>query len=415
MTSVLFQNFGCRVNQAEAFAWAEELQNRGLKLERAVERSDLIVVNTCTLTHRADRDVRRFLRKAVRLNPDVGFVLTGCSVALEAGRFADWPGVRLVVPNEDKARLADRVLGLVGESAPGPAEPFRSRALLKVQDGCDCSCAFCIIPSVRGRGRSLPAAEVRARVRRYAQQGYAEVVLSGVHLASYGADLAPRTSLVELLGTLEGEADGIRIRLSSLDPRFLSDALLARLAAGTMICPHFHFSLQSGADAVLEGMGRRAAAARFAEILGRLAEAVPDVALGADMLVGFPGESDEDFERTVGFVEASPLTYCHVFSFSPRAGTPAAARPQIGARVKKARSARLRALAAEKNLVFRRRFLGRESDAVVIKRRGLGGEVLTPNYIKVRVPDGLPEARRRVRVRIEGVSADATEGRVRRP
>ena len=340
MTSVLFQNFGCRVNQAEAFAWAEELQGRGLKLERTIEGSDLIVVNTCTLTERAEGDVRRFLRKAVRLNPAVGLVLTGCSVALGAGRYADWPQVRLVVPNEDKARLADRVLGLVGEAAPRPAEPFRSRALLKVQDGCDCRCAFCVIPSVRGRGRSRPAEEVRARVRRYADQGYAEVVLSGVHLASYGTDLTPRTSLLELLESLDGEAGGIRIRLSSLDPRYLSDALLAHLGASAVIRPHFHLSLQSAADAVLEGMGRRAPAGRFEEILGRLASAVPDAALGADMLVGFPGETDEDFERTLDFVGGAPLTYCHVFSYSPRAGTPAAGRPQVGAGVKTARSAR---------------------------------------------------------------------------
>jgi threonylcarbamoyladenosine tRNA methylthiotransferase MtaB len=162
-------------------------------------------------------------------------------------------------------------------------------------------------------------------------------------------------------------------------------------------------------------MGRRAPAGRFEEILGRLASAVPDAALGADMLVGFPGETDEDFERTLDFVEASPLTYCHVFSYSPRAGTPAAGRPQVGAGVKTSRSARLRALAGAKNLAFRRRFLGRETDAVVVKRRGSGGEVLTPNFIKVRVPGGLPPAGRPVRVRIEAAGADAADGRVVRP
>lgn len=415
MTSVLFQNFGCRVNQAEAFAWAEEFQSRGLKLERTIERSDLIVINTCTLTHRAESDVRRFLHKAVRINPDVRLVLTGCSVALDRTRYADWPQVCLVVPNEDKARLADRVLGLVGESPPRPAESFRSRALLKVQDGCDCRCAFCIIPSVRGGGRSLPAVEVLSRVWRFAEHGYAEVVLSGVHLSSYGADLVPRTTLLDLLEKLEAETAGIRIRLSSLDPRFLSDAFLDHLAASKAICPHFHISLQSGADGVLERMGRRIAAARFAEILGRLAGGIPGAALGADMIVGFPGETEEDFERTVRFVEASPLSYLHVFSYSPRAGTPAAVLPQVGTKIRKARAARLRSLAGEKNFAFRRIFLGWESDAVVIKRRGAGGEVLTPNYIKVHVSGGLPEARTRVRIRISDVTAAATEGGILLP
>ncbi|MBN2205984.1 MAG: MiaB/RimO family radical SAM methylthiotransferase [Candidatus Aminicenantes bacterium] len=414
MTSVFFQNFGCRVNQAEAFAWAEALQRGGLRLERGPERSDLIVVNTCTLTHRAESDVRRFLRKAVRINPAAGLVLTGCSIALGAERFADWPQVRLVVPNADKDRLPERVLGLVGASSPVPAEPFRSRALLKVQDGCDCRCSFCIIPSVRGRGRSLPPDDVRARVRRFAEQGFAEVVLSGVHLASYGTDLSPRASLAGLLEALESDAAGIPVRLSSLDPRFLTDDLPDRISASRILRPHFHLSFQSGADAVLEAMGRRMPAARFGEILDRLAAAVPDGAFGADMLVGFPGETDEDFERTIRFVEASPLTYCHVFSYSARAGTPAAVRPQVAPGVKKARSARLRDLAGAKNLAFRRRLSGRAMEGVVVRRRGAGGEVLTENYIKVRVPSGLPEARSRVRVEIVGASAAETEGRVAR-
>lgn len=415
MTSVFFQNFGCRVNQAEAFAWAEELQSGGLRLERSLERSDLIVVNTCTLTHRADGDVRRFLRKAARLNPAAGLVLTGCAVEAEAERFAGLPPVRLVVPNAEKDRLAERVLELVGASAPVPAEPFRSRALLKVQDGCDCRCAFCIIPSVRGRGRSLPPDDVRARVRRFAEQGFAEVVLSGVHLASFGTDLDPRASLAGLLEALERDATGVPIRLSSLDPGFLTEELLDRIAAGRGVRPHVHLSLQSGADGVLEAMDRRVPAARFAEILGRLAGAVPDAALGADFLVGFPGETDEDFERTFRFVEAWPLTYCHVFSYSQRAGTPAASRPQVAAGVKKARSARLRDLAAAKNLAFRRRLRGRTWDAVVVRRRGAVGEVLTENYVKVRVADGLPAARSRVRVEILDADAATTEGRVVHP
>jgi threonylcarbamoyladenosine tRNA methylthiotransferase MtaB len=415
MTSVLFQNFGCRVNQAEAFEWADELQGRGLRLERTIEGSDLIVVNTCTLTRRAEGDVRRFLRKAVRLKPGVGLVLTGCSVAFGAESFADWPQVRLIVPNEDKARLADRVLGLVGEGEAGAARPLRSRAMLKVQDGCDCRCAFCIIPSARGRGRSLPPADVVARVRRYADQGFAEVVLSGVHLASYGRDLDPRESLLGLLERLEAEAGDVRLRLSSLDPRYLSGSLLDRLASSRVIRPHFHISLQSASDAVLEGMGRRAGAARFGEILDRLAAARPDAALGADLLVGFPGETDDDFERTFRFVESSPLTYAHVFPFSPRVGTPAAVLPQVAAGVKTARAARLRALAAAKNLAFRRRFVGRAADAVVVGRRGVGGEALTPNYIKVRVADGLPAAGKPARIAIVSANAAATEGRVVRP
>jgi len=413
MTSVLIHNFGCRVNQAEAFGWAEELQSGGLRLERDIERSDLVVVNTCTLTNRAEADVRRFLRKVVRLNPSARLVLTGCSVALNRARFEEGPRVWLVVPNEDKARLADRILDLVGTAAaPRRAEPFRSRALVKIQDGCDFRCAFCIIPFVRGGGRSLPAAEVLSKVRRFADQGFAEVVLSGVHLSSFGTDLVPRTSLLDLLATLEERAGGIRLRLSSLDPRFLTAELLDFFAASKTVCPHFHLSLQSGSDAVLERMGRRICVARFDEILSGLAARLPGAALGADIIVGFPGESDEEFERTRRFVEESPLTYLHVFSYSPRPGTPAAALPQLDARFKKERSASLRALAVDKNFAFRRALRGWEFEAVVIKRRGAGGEVLTPNYVKIRVADGLPEVKARIRVRIGEVTSAATEGRV---
>lgn len=350
LTSVLIHNFGCRVNQAEAFGWAEELQSRGLRLERDIERSDLVVVNTCTLTNRAESDVRRFLRKVVRLNPSARLVLTGCSVALNRARYEGEPQVWLVVPNEDKVRLADRIMDLAGTAAaPRRAEPFRSRALVKIQDGCDFRCAFCIIPFVRGGGRSLPAAEVLSKVRRFADQGFAEVVLSGVHLSSFGTDLVPRESLLDLLATLEERAAGIRLRLSSLDPRFLTAELLDYFAASKAVCPHFHLSLQSGSDAVLERMGRRIGAARFEEILSGLAARLPGAALGADIIVGFPGESDEEFERTRRFIEASPLTYLHVFSYSPRAGTPAADLPQLGAKVKKERSASLRALSGDKN------------------------------------------------------------------
>jgi threonylcarbamoyladenosine tRNA methylthiotransferase MtaB len=412
MTSVLIHNFGCRVNQAEAFGWAEELQSRGLRLEKDIARSDLVVVNTCTLTNRAESDVRRYLRRVTRLNPSARLVLTGCSVALDRARFEGGPQVWLVVPNEDKAHLADRVLALVGAAPARPIEPFRSRALIKIQDGCDFRCAFCIIPAVRGGGRSLAAAEILSKVRGFAERGFAEVVLSGVQLGSYGTDLVPRTSLLELLETLEKEAGGIRLRLSSLDPRFMTAGLLDFFAASRAVCPHFHLSLQSGSDTVLERMGRRIGATRYCEILTRLAECVPGAALGADIIVGFPGETEEEFDRTRRFVEASPLTYLHVFSYSPRAGTPAAVLPQLDAKVKKRRSASLRALAKDKNLAFRRTFVGRESEAVVIKRGGALGEVLTPNYIKVLVAGGLPQAGACVRVRISRATPAVTEGRV---
>jgi threonylcarbamoyladenosine tRNA methylthiotransferase MtaB len=382
------RNFGCRVNRAEAFSWSEKLQDGGLVEIDDWTRSDLILVNTCTLTGRADRDVRRFVRRAGRDNPEARIVVTGCLAERVPETFNGVPQVWMVLPNGAKEELADRILAEFSSPAPAAVPRVRrGRAVLKVQDGCDSRCAYCIIPSVRGPGRSLPLRDVLTSAADLAGRGYREVVLAGIHLASYGRDLDPSSSLVRLAEETARIPGVARVRLSSLDPRALKDDDIRRLTDHPRICPHFHLSLQHASDAVLERMNRGRSALRQAENLDLLRRLLPDAALGADFLVGFPGETDEEFEALYDFASASALSYFHVFAFSPRTGTPAAGFDKpVSEKVKTERANRLRRLSGEKSRAFREKFRGSVRPGVVVGRRSGGAAVLTDNFIEVDVP-----------------------------
>jgi len=319
---------------------------------------------------------------------------------------------------------------LESKSQP-PFASYRARALVKVQDGCDNRCTFCVIPSVRGRSASASADDVVACVRNLSSHGYREIVLAGIHLSSWGEDLEPKASLTELLRRITVVEGLGRVRLSSLDPSGMDEPFIEYVTRNPKICRHFHLSLQHASERLLRKMGRAVGAGldAYASILGCLRRLAPDAALGADIIVGFPEETEEDFAVLEDFLRLSPLTYFHVFSYSPRRGTAAAGRSQVPDSLKKARSQRLRRLSAEKSLRFRETFLGKDLEAVVIgeaaRRRpeGQGGfgspgnrlaatEVLTGNYIKVMVPSCLAAEREFVRVRIAEVTSWSTEGLV---
>jgi threonylcarbamoyladenosine tRNA methylthiotransferase MtaB len=450
MTSFSIQNFGCRVNQAEAFEWAALLQERGFTLTELPEEGGLIIVNTCTLTARADRDVHKFIRRAAREYPGSRIVVTGCLAERAPAGLAGMPGVWKVLPNRDKDRLPAEILAAAGVAAPAGAPAlsrFRARAFLKVQDGCDMSCAFCVIPSVRGRSVSVPLAPAVGQARRLAGQGYAEIVLTGIHLCSYGRDLAPRASFLDLLRALDtavhggGSPESFSVRLSSLDPRLMPAPLVDHLIAAKRIRPHFHLSLQHAAPRILRAMGRASTPAEYETLLSRLARGRPEAALGADLIAGFPGETDADFAALVDFVEGSPLTYLHVFAYSPRPGTVAAAlahvsntwastaetdpqarpgapaaalaralsprasavvesRAGVDSATKAKRAARLRAIGLRKDRMFRKRSEGVEMDGVVIQAAGAGVEVLTANGIAAMIAGPAPIRGQAVRVRI---------------
>jgi threonylcarbamoyladenosine tRNA methylthiotransferase MtaB len=445
MASFSIRNFGCRVNQAEAFDWAAELQRGGLDFEPDPAKSEIVVLNTCTLTSRADRDVKKFIRHVARTNPAARIVVTGCLAERAPDEIAGLPGIWKIIPNSDKDSLPDGVRSAFfrGNTRPlplarpeyggndprearGPLRPrrgsreqwafpersFRKRAFLKVQDGCGMACAFCVIPSVRGRSRSLAPAEVLSRLAGLAGRGYREAVLSGIHLSSYGRDLSPRASLLELLREIDGAPEGIPIRLSSLDPRLTAEDLIDLAAASARIRPHFHLSLQHGSPSVLEAMGRPGSPEAYLRLLERFRARAPQAALGADVLVGFPGETDEDFQRTEEFLRASPLTYVHVFAYSPRPGTAAAARLGVPSKARAARADRLRRFSGERDLAFRRSQAGRTLRGIVIRNSAQGTAVLTENALDVRLARCESAEGAAVVVRVLGADEAGTAGEI---
>ncbi len=411
MISLSIHNFGCRVNQAEALLWADEFQEKGIRLEKDFQQSDFVLINSCTLTHRSDRDVKKFIKRVSRSNPKAKVIVTGCLVEGAYEDLQALPQTWRLFRNIEKNDLAATVIAMIRpQEKPLPKVNFRSRALLKIQDGCNFQCTFCIIPTVRGKSYSLPLREIIAQGKKFISQGYKEIVLTGVHICSYGRDLKSRGNFRGLLQEIE-KIKGLRkIRLSSLDPRFLNDTLLEHIASNRKICPHFHLSLQHGSDDILKRMGRKIKVADYHRILAYLRKNSPHASLGADIIVGFPGESEEDFKDTYHFLEKSPLTYFHVFPYSPRPGTPASSWPQIDENVKKRRASLLRRLSRQKNHKFRLQFLGRELGGIVIKKDKKGAEVLTFNYFKVLVPQCSSEEREEVRVKIKNVSQKETIG-----
>jgi threonylcarbamoyladenosine tRNA methylthiotransferase MtaB len=423
VTRVAFATLGCRLNQVDSQQIQAALEARGFSTVPFGAAADVVVVNTCTVTARAEVSDRQAIRRARRANPDACLVVTGCWAQTSAAEVARQAGVDLVVGNADKARLP-ALLDEVLRAPRGPARvevgdlrgarvdtvevparvPGRSRAFVKVQDGCQHRCAFCIVPRARGASRSLEPARVLDQARRLVADGHPEITLTGVDLGHYGADLVPRTSLAVLLRAL-AEIPGLRwLRLSSLLPAYFSEELLDVLTSAPAIAPHFHVPLQSGSDRVLRSMRRPYRVAMYRALVERLAAAFPVLGLGADVIAGFPGETHDDAAATEALIEALPFTYVHVFPYSDRIGTEAAARPGHVDRATIARrAARLRALGAAKAAAFRLALVGRTEDALVLETRdrATGGLVgLTGQYVEV-VFDGPDALMRRVaRVRV---------------
>jgi threonylcarbamoyladenosine tRNA methylthiotransferase MtaB len=414
LISLSIHNFGCRVNQAEAFLWADEFQKNGVSLEKDYLQSDFVLVNSCTLTHRSDRDVRQFIKKVSRSNPRARVIVTGCLVDGAYDELREMPHVWRLFPNSEKKDLAEKVLSFIPpqEKAWARVWPFRSRALLKIQDGCSFQCTFCIIPKVRGKSISLPKEEILSQGKKFIDQGFKEIVLTGIHLCSYGHDLNPKSSFLELLQEIERLKGLRKIRLSSLDPRFLNPSLIGHLVSSRKICPHFHLSLQHGSDDILRRMGRNTKVDDFRRIVAHLREHSARAALGADIIVGFPGEREKDFEQTYEFLKQSSLSYFHVFPYSPRPGTPASSWPQVDAKVKKERSSHLRKLSTQKRLNFHRLFVSKELDGIVVKKENGGARILTSNYLDVSVPNCPLAERDEVRVKIKRVSLNGITGEI---
>lgn len=422
---VAFATLGCRLNQFETDLMADALRADGFETVPFTAEADVYVVNTCTVTARADADSRRLVRQAVRRNPLAFVVATGCYAQANPTALLGIDGVDLVLGNAEKADVLRYLrdfawgsppratVGDIGalqtfQAAAAPTDPARTRPFLKVQDGCNFACTFCIIPAVRGPNRSLPPDAAVAEARRLAAAGHPEVVLTGINLGTYGWDFHPRVWLSDLVGRLLAETDLSRLRLSSLHPHEVRGDLIALMAESGRLCRHLHLALQSGDDGILRAMARSYRARHFRETVRSAAEAVPGIAIGADVIVGFPGETEEAFENTVALITELPVAYLHVFTYSRRAGTVAAAMPdQVSPEAKARRNAVLRALGEEKSLAFRGRAAGEVLPAVVLAGRDrVTGRLtaLTDNYMPVLVEgeDGLQG--KAVRVRVEQVT-----------
>ncbi len=434
MERFLVKNFGCRASQADGAAIEAGLSAHGLARAGDPSAADLIVLNTCTVTATADDEVRQTVRRMHREHPAARILVTGCYAQRAPEEIASLAGVSWVVGNSHKAEIPRLITGGVphrdprdprvdapyhGQIAVGDifaqtdflSAPIaedagdRTRPNLKIQDGCNNRCSFCIIPYVRGRSRSAPADRVVEQVRALAAN-YREVVLSGINLGRWGRDfsdhLKNRSRLADLLRRVLTETAVERLRLSSVEPMDFSDDLLELMAASPRIARHVHAPLQSGSDTVLRRMHRKYRPRHYADRIAKARAAMPDCAVGADVMTGFPGETDREFEENCSFIESLPFTYLHVFTYSERPGTPAAeSLAQVPIRVRRDRTHTLRALAARKNLDFRRSLLGATLSVVTLDN----GAALSSNFVKVALAKPR-EANLLTEIRVGGLTSD---------
>ena len=381
-TRIALDTIGCKLNQAETELLAEQLAEAGYRVVSSADEADVYILNTCTVTHIADSKSRHRLRLAHGRNPDALLVATGCYAQRAPQELARIDGVGLVLDNNDKPNLLRLLKESGGITSPvcGQGNGFRTRAFIKVQDGCNSLCAYCIVPLVRGRERSLPLDQIIADIKRRAANGYKEVVLTGVKIGSYSDN---GVNLKGLLEHILSETDVTRLRLSSLQPQEISPELI-RLWHDRRLCRHFHLSLQSGSDAVLGRMNRSYSITDYQEAVSLIRALVPEVAITTDIIVGFPGETEAEFEQSYNVCRQMEFSRIHVFPYSPRQGTEAARLPrQVKAEVKKQRSQRMLALARESARNFSQQFLGKVMPVLWERQSDGIWSGHTDNYIRV--------------------------------
>jgi threonylcarbamoyladenosine tRNA methylthiotransferase MtaB len=396
-------NFGCRTSQSEGASIQEELVAADAIATDSPYEAGVVIVNSCTVTAEADRDVRQTIRRIASRNPNAQIIVTGCYAQRAPEELAALPQVRYVVGNSHKPLVAELALS----ASHGHAEIFcsdiflerdlkpsshvgsggRTRAIVKVQDGCNANCSFCIIPSVRGRSRSIALEAALNEVRDLVARGYKEVVFSGIHLGTYGRDLSIKTTFHDLISKALAIPGLERLRLSSIEPLEVVPEIIDLVACEPRLARHFHVPLQSGSPRILRAMYRPYTPQYYSELVSRIRARVPDAAIGADVMVGFPGETDEDFAATHRLIDESPLTYLHVFPYSSRPGTVAADLPRpIPDHVSRFRAKTLRNLIAQKNEEFRRAMIGREVDVLTLE----DGSAISSNFVRVSLPTGVP-------------------------
>ncbi|HEU5231371.1 MAG TPA: tRNA (N(6)-L-threonylcarbamoyladenosine(37)-C(2))-methylthiotransferase MtaB [Terriglobales bacterium] len=446
MAGYYIVNFGCRAQQADGSAIERQLADRGLARVTSPTEAEVIVLNTCTVTAAADQDARAAIRRVRREQPAAQILVTGCYAQRAPEEIAALDGVTWVVGNSHKHQIgkivADRhdpnflplrhfnagqndssFRGTIYASdifahtelqaAPVFDSIERTRPNLKIQDGCDNRCSFCVIPFVRGQSRSLPTETVLQELHVLENAGYREVVISGINLGRWGRDFENPEHFPDLLRTVLERTSMEKLRLSSVEPMDWTDELIELVASSPRVAKHAHVPLQSGSDAILRKMHRKYRPWHYADKIEKIRKAMPHAAIGADVMVGFPGETDDLFRESLEFVKRLPFTYLHVFTYSPRPGTPAASMPdQVPIQVAHARSRIMREVAAAKNVGFRLSFIGRTLPAITLARTSdAGTEALTDNYLNVQLTHEV-ERNRWIQVHVDALTAQGLSGEV---
>ena len=424
---VAAHTLGCKLNYAETSAIAEQFAGRGYSLVPFGQKADILLLNTCSVTENAEKECRQLVRRTLRASPETFVIVTGCYAQLRPEEIASIEGVDLVLGAREKFELfehftgpdksigpiirSDEIEETIDFSSANSAGEERTRAFLKVQDGCDYTCSFCTIPTARGASRSADIREIVEQARRLCARGFHEIILSGVNVGDFGRKSG--ASFFELLLALNADnAITARIRISSIEPNLLTDEIIELVAGSTKFCPHFHIPLQSGSSKILRLMQRRYQPDLYRSRIEKIRSLIPDAGIGADVIVGFPGESEEDFRETYEFLQALDLNYLHVFTYSERPGTKAAAASgQIPARVRRDRNRMLRILSEKKKRVFLESQIGKTAHVILeLGASENGREGLSEYYSRVRLTSPVPAASELVRVRIAGVAGDVVLG-----
>jgi len=431
MSTFYIEQFGCRATQADGAAIERQLLDRGCTPSSSARNAEFVVINTCTVTSAADAQARDAIRKIHAQNPAAKILVTGCYAQRAPEELAAIPGVSFVVGNSHKPQIPNLIAAARQDFVPvnlvTPAslpahwslprqiltgdifatrdvlvapvlggEGNHTRPTLKIQDGCNNRCSFCVIPYVRGKSRSLPPETVLSQIRSLSDSGFQEIVLSGINLGSWGRDLSPRAHILDLLRHILDETNLARLRISSIEPLDFTQDLIALFASTDRIAEHFHMPLQSGSDNILAAMHRWYRTEHYARRAKLIREFLPHAAIGADVIAGFPGETEADHETTLQFIDSLPFTYLHVFSYSPRPGAKAAALDsQLPGEVIHRRARELRALGESKSEKFRKSQLGRTHQVLTLNRpekspNALWTPALSSNYLQFRIPEQLP-------------------------
>lgn len=434
MKTVAIATLGCKVNQFESELIAASFEEKGYQVIPFEEGAEITVINTCSVTHRADFESRQLIRKAIRYNPNTFIILTGCYVQTHPDELPLLKEVKYFLGNTEKIQIPEMLPSLLEGKGPRiqiseiqketplfenliPSFRSHTRAFLKIQDGCDAKCSYCIVPYARGPSRSLPMDKVIGYLKMFKEKGFKEVVLTGIHIGSYGADLCPPVSLEQLLEEIEHQETPPRIRLSSIEPQEFSLHLIEFLARSKKLCPHLHIPIQSGDENILKKMNRSYDPSFLYDLVMKIHQTLPKASIGADIIVGFPGEGEKEFQHTYDLIQSLPISYLHVFPYSVRKGTEAAKfLEKINQKEIKRRAEVMRALGREKRKAFYSQFLHQDLEVLIEDRketktgRRMG---LSRNYIPVVLPpEALVEVNQEIKVRVVDFNEKVVFGKV---